>query len=105
MASSTDTQRFQGREHFPPDTVKWEHLVNSARTRWRWREGTACLLRLAVDDAVLAHLFGGHDGDVHGSTPMLGIAQRPTQPRQYLGPITDGGRRRDQRRCDPRRAA
>lgn len=53
LASSDRTQRAHGREHFPPDSVRWEHLLHDGRER-RWGRRSICRLRIAIDDRVLA---------------------------------------------------
>lgn len=67
VASSSDTIPFRGHVYFPPDTVRWEHLVERGHTRWRWRVGTACLLCLAVDDVLLP------DGAWYYPSPRWGL--------------------------------
>lgn len=42
-----------GHYYFPPDSVRWEHLVDSDTTAWCWRRGRARYLSIAVDDEVV----------------------------------------------------
>ncbi|MEX2621701.1 MAG: DUF427 domain-containing protein [Egibacteraceae bacterium] len=34
----------------PPDSVRWEHLVESPATSWCWWKGKACYLSITIDD-------------------------------------------------------
>jgi uncharacterized protein (DUF427 family) len=53
LAESADTVRVEGNEYFPPDAVRWEHLVESPSTSLCLWKGRARYLSVAVDDEVL----------------------------------------------------
>ncbi|MPZ88060.1 MAG: DUF427 domain-containing protein [Nitriliruptorales bacterium] len=54
LAEADRTLRVEGNHYFPPDSVRWEHLVDSPTTSWCWWKGRARYLSVAVDDEVLA---------------------------------------------------
>ena len=53
LAESADTVRVEGNEYFPPDAVRWEHLVESPTTSLCLWKGRARYLSVAVDDEAL----------------------------------------------------
>lgn len=53
LAESADTVRVEGNHYFPPESVRWECLVESPTTsRCVWK-GRARYLSVAIDDEVL----------------------------------------------------
>lgn len=52
LAESTDTIRVEGNDYFPPDAVRWEHLVESPTTTRCFWKGRAHYLSVAVDDDI-----------------------------------------------------
>jgi uncharacterized protein (DUF427 family) len=54
LAEAERTVVVEGNHYFPPDAVRWEHLVDSATTAWCWWKGRARYLSIAVDDEVVA---------------------------------------------------
>ncbi|MDP8978235.1 MAG: DUF427 domain-containing protein [Actinomycetota bacterium] len=54
LAESGDTIRLEGNHYFPPESVRWECLVDSPRTSVCLWKGHARYLSVAVDDEVLA---------------------------------------------------
>jgi uncharacterized protein (DUF427 family) len=53
LAESAGTIRVEGYHYFPPDAVRWEHLVESPTTSLCFWKGHARYLSVAVDDEVL----------------------------------------------------
>lgn len=53
LAESADTIRVEGNDYFPPDAVRWQHLVESPATSLCSWKGGARYLSVAVDDEVL----------------------------------------------------
>jgi uncharacterized protein (DUF427 family) len=53
LAQAERTLVVEGNHYFPPDTVLWEHLVETRRTSWCWWKGRARYLSIAVDDEVI----------------------------------------------------
>lgn len=51
LAESDRTVVLDGCHYFPPDSVRWEHLIESPSTRRCWK-GRARYLSVAVDDHV-----------------------------------------------------
>jgi uncharacterized protein (DUF427 family) len=82
LADADGTLHVEGNHYFPPDTVQWEHLIESPKTTWCWWKGRARYLSIAVDDEVVAdaawyyprpwllarrlrcHVAFGHDVDI-----------------------------------------
>jgi uncharacterized protein (DUF427 family) len=58
LADSAHTIVVAGTHYFPPDTVRWEHLIDSPTRSRCWWKGQACYLPVAVDDEVLADAAG-----------------------------------------------
>lgn len=54
LAASDETLLVEGHHYFPPDSVRWEHLVESPTTSWCWWKGRARYLTVAVDDKACA---------------------------------------------------
>jgi uncharacterized protein (DUF427 family) len=54
LAEAERTLRVEGHHYFPPDAVRWEHLVDSPTSTWCWWKGRARYLSIAVDDQVVA---------------------------------------------------
>jgi uncharacterized protein (DUF427 family) len=52
LAESDRTVVVDGNHYFPPDSVRWEHLVDSPSTSCCWWKGKARYLSVAVDDRV-----------------------------------------------------
>lgn len=50
LAESDRTVVVEGNHYFPPESVRWEHLVESSSTSWCWWKGRARYLTVAVDD-------------------------------------------------------
>lgn len=53
LAESADTVRVEGNHYFPPESVRWECLVESPTTSLCVWRGRARYLSVAVDDEVL----------------------------------------------------
>lgn len=57
LAEADRTLRVKGRDYFPPDAVRWEHLIDSSMgtwcSWWSWK-GRARYLSITVDDEVVA---------------------------------------------------
>jgi uncharacterized protein (DUF427 family) len=54
LAEANTALFVDGNRYFPPDAVRWEHLVDSPTVSWCWWKGRASYLSIAVDDEVLA---------------------------------------------------
>jgi uncharacterized protein (DUF427 family) len=54
LAEADRTLLVEGHHYFPPDSVRWEHLVDSPTTTWCWWRGRARHLSIAIDDEVVA---------------------------------------------------
>lgn len=54
LAEADRTLRVEGCDYFPPDSVRWEHLIDSESTSWCWWKGRARHLSIVVDDEVVA---------------------------------------------------
>ena len=54
LAEADRTRSVEGNVYFPPDTVHWEHLVESPTSTWCWWKGRARYLSAAIDDEVVA---------------------------------------------------
>jgi uncharacterized protein (DUF427 family) len=54
LAEARSTLLVEGNHYFPPETVRWEHLVDSPTTVWCWWKGRARYLSIAVDDEIVA---------------------------------------------------
>ncbi len=52
LAESDRTVVVDGHHYFPPDAVRWEHLIESSSTTRCWWKGKARYLTVAVDDRV-----------------------------------------------------
>jgi uncharacterized protein (DUF427 family) len=50
LAESNRTVVVEGNHYFPPDSVRWEHLVESPSASWCWWKGRARYLTVAVDE-------------------------------------------------------
>ena len=53
LAETHQTLRVEGNEYFPPDAVRWEHLVDSSTSSWCWWKGRAQYMSITVDDEVI----------------------------------------------------
>ncbi|MBW3602994.1 MAG: DUF427 domain-containing protein [Actinobacteria bacterium] len=54
LAESSETIRVEGNDYFPPESVRWECLVDSPTTSMCFWKGRARYLSVAVDDEVLS---------------------------------------------------
>jgi uncharacterized protein (DUF427 family) len=54
LGAAERTRMVEGNHYFPPDAVRWEHLVQSDTTTWCWWKGRARYLSIAIDDEVIS---------------------------------------------------
>ena len=56
LAAADRTLCLGGCEYFPPEAVRWEHLLDSPRRAWRWPAGRVAYLSVSVDDEVVTDI-------------------------------------------------